>query len=238
MHLGLLHPSLTLIVGNSQSGKSTLTIRIVKEAERLFAHHFDHLVWIYQAGEASCPRKELAHIRNLSFLTALPEDFSTLPKNALIICDDCDTENLNSSALLHVALKGSHHSNQSIIILLHNLFTPGKVFRTISLQAQYYCIFRSLRDKSQIDHFLRQFSPSQWREYRAIYNKFIADQAYEHLWFDANPASPLPAPFRVRSHILPSDTAVQIFCKPVDLHHALQSQTTPQEKSPLPPNFA
>ena len=44
--------------------------------------------------------------------------------------------------------------------MLHNLFTPAKFTRTITLNTQYLFLFKNTRDKSNISFLARQFAPN------------------------------------------------------------------------------
>lgn len=223
--LGLTHPSILLVIGASQSGKTRWCLRLAKNAEHVYNHRFKNIVFCYQAEEA-LPREELKAIPNVILYPGIPSDFSELPAESLIIVDDCPKTSANSEAFLNLATKGCHHSRQSVVICLHNLFTDGKNLRTLALNSHYYLIYRSLRDKAQIDVFLRQFNPSAWRELRKVYNTDVAPHPHQYLLFDCHPGSQVPNAFRVRKDILPDDVGVQVFCTEQDLQDVLSRETT------------
>ena len=77
-------------------------------------------------------------------------------RDALIVCDDMMME--SNDGLLNVYSRGSHHRQNPVIHIVHNLFNSNKNMRTISLNAQYLVFFKSPRDSSQLVHLAKQVS--------------------------------------------------------------------------------
>lgn len=211
--LGLRHPSTTCCFGSSMSGKTSFTIRLVKNAEKVYNNKFDAIIWCHEAGESAVPREELKDVANLRFHRGLPPSFSSFPRNSLIICDDCTKEGANSDTIYKASLMGTHHLQQSLLLILHNIFTPGRNFKSVSVNSHYYVLFRSPRDRSQIDIFFRQLEPKRWRQLRDIYDQEVVAIPFNYLLIDCHPASAAElAPFRFKNNIFPDDKAGQFFC--------------------------
>ena len=109
---------------------------------------------VYHYGEWQPAYEELTWL--VEFIHGPP---STLPENGLLIIDDLMHQIESDPKIADLFTKGSHHHNCSIILLLQNLFTKGRIIRTISLNAHVLILMRNLRDKSQIYSLARQLEP-------------------------------------------------------------------------------
>lgn len=226
--MGLLPASLLCATGSSGSGKSLWAIRLVENAKQVYNNEFDSIIWCYQAGETAVPRERLKHIPNIRFYKGLPASFSEFPRNSLIICDDCSKEAINSQAIYRAAIMGSHHDNQTLVLICHQIFTPGKNFKTVSRQCHYYSLFRSPRDRNQVDIFFRQVEPRRWRELRQVYESEVVAKPFNYLIIDCHPATDSNI-FRFKNNIFPSDKAGQFFCSEEDLNSLNNGEETGEE---------
>ena len=75
----------------------------------------------------------------------------------VVVVDDIMVEAEESVTALFT--KGSHHRNVCVVYLAQNLFHKGKDHRTISLNAQYFVLFKNPQDVSQINHIAKQMYP-------------------------------------------------------------------------------
>ena len=66
--------------------------------------------------------------------------------NFLAILDDLMSQCSNDQRVSDLFTRGSHHRSISVLYLTQNLFPPGKLSRTISLNSHYMLIFRNPRD--------------------------------------------------------------------------------------------
>ena len=97
--------------------------------------------------------------------------------------------------------KHSHHMNISVYFIVQNLFSGGKYFRTISLQAHYFIIFRNRRDVSSIHKISRQLFPLNSAYFLDAYRQATKEK-YSYILVDISPHS--TPEFSLRSQILPS----------------------------------
>ena len=100
----------------------------------------------------------------VNFVEGLPE-IDSLPKDGqhrIIIIDDLMDEAAASAQICNLFTKISHHLNYSVILLTQNLFNKGKYFRTISLQAQYLFLLKSVRDVSVVINLGKQMGNSKF----------------------------------------------------------------------------
>jgi hypothetical protein len=141
------HPMSCIINGPSHSGKSqfALHIQIQPPPEKIY--------YFYGAWN-----KQFSKYKNIKFIKGIPdEDFEFNPKlRTLIYIDDLSNEICNNAFVYNLFVKDVHHGNKSVILITHNLFNPGKYFRTISLNTNYMVLFKSIRDTQQIGVLDRQ----------------------------------------------------------------------------------
>ena len=85
-----------------------------------------------------------------------------------------------------------HHRNASVVHITQNLFQQSKATRTISLNAHYLVLFKSPRDKSQIQVLGRQLQASH------IISAFedATTKAHGYLLVDLSPSAPDSVRFR------------------------------------------
>lgn len=111
----------------------------------------------------------------------------------------------NSSQVCDLFTKISHHMNYSVILITQNLFNKGKFFRTISLQAQYLFLLKSVRDVSIIASLGRQMGNSKFLS--ACYEEATAIP-FGFLFLDLKPSS--NDKYRVRANIFSEPSIVFI----------------------------
>jgi hypothetical protein len=86
---------------------------------------------------------------NVELIQGFPNDVNELIKghdNSLIVLDDLMSQCSNDPRVADLFTRGSHHQGISVLYLTQNLFPPGKLSRTISLNSHYMLIFRNPRD--------------------------------------------------------------------------------------------
>lgn len=209
--VGLIHSSILLALGSSQSGKTVFMCRLARFANQVYNYDFKHIIWCYEGPESTIPREQLKNVKNITFRKGVPDSFTELPHHSLIFVDDCSKETINSKSLLEAATFGVHHNDQSIVIALHNIFTGGKNFKTICNNSHYYVLFRTLRDRQQVDFFFRQIDPKNWRDLRTIFENEVVARPYSYLVIDCHPASHIDAAFRIKGRMFPDDEAATFF---------------------------
>ena len=86
----------------------------------------------------------------------------------LLICDDLIDQVAGDPRFIAWYIKKSHHMHTNIIFTVQNLFQPG--LRTINLNTTAYCLFKSLRDQTQVRTLALQMYPgSKWRAMMDVY---------------------------------------------------------------------
>jgi len=143
MTLKLQHPFTLFVAGPSSCGKSTFVIRLLECKKQLCDTEFKNIVWCHSENNAPL------HFKNVSFVKVVP-DFEN-PENVptLIVLDDL-MDSAYSTKVSELFIKGSHHRNISLDLIIQNLFHQGPSSRDISLNSKYRVVFKNPRNKTQI----------------------------------------------------------------------------------------
>ena len=117
----------------------------------------------------------------------------------LIILDDLMSSICSSLDIVHLFTIKCHHRNITTIMLNQSLFPPGKHAKTLSLNCNYFILFRNFRDTRQVSTFGSQLFPRKLAYFMDSYEK--ATQApYGYLCVDLHPKS--DRTYQLRSNIL------------------------------------
>ena len=124
-------------------------------------------------------------MEGIEFIEGLPSlnEFDG-SKRSLVVLDDLMHETTDVVTKLFTRL--SHHTNTSVVYITHNLFHANKKNRTITLNAQYLVLFKTVRDKSQIMHLSRQMYPGKSKHMVEAYTD-ATDESYSYLFIDLKP---------------------------------------------------
>ena len=118
---------------------------------------------LYCYGEFQKEFDELSKaLPNVQFVQGFPSDLYDMTEahdNSLVILDDLMSQCSNDQRVADLFTRGSHHRGISVLFLTQNLFPPGKLSRTISLNSHYMIIFRNPRDSLGIATLARQMYP-------------------------------------------------------------------------------
>lgn len=147
------------------------------------------IVWIGGSKPNDLPN--VIHIESLDSLEMHEE-------NSLLIIDDLGNEACNDKRVSDLFTKKSHHNGLGVILILQNLFNPGKYTRTITQNAQYLVFFKNPRDLTTIHFLSRQMAPNSSRYIIDAYNHATRN-AYGYLFLDFTQET--PDQLRVRTDI-------------------------------------
>lgn len=189
--------------GPSQSGKSTFVTKLIKE--NVYDPMPKRVLWCYGAVQPLFHELD----GRVEFIEGLPTDlydrFS--PENpTLLIIDDLLNEIVDSKLASKIFCVGSHHLQVTVILLTQVLFPKGKVFRTLSLNASYFCLYKSPRDAQQGTILGTQMGIAK------LFTESFRDatkEPFSYLFVDVTPSC--PEAFRLRSRILPSEAPQIIY---------------------------
>ena len=170
-------PSNFYISGQSQCGKSYLVRRLLYYLNELFHPVPSKVIYCY--GEY---QKEFDELHGVDFIEGFPEDLNELTQGheqTLLILDDLMSECSKDQRVSDLFTRGSHHKGISVFYLTQNLFPPGKLSRTISLNSHYFIVFKNPRDSLGIATLAKQMFPIPCQaDYGANFMKPEAREAF------------------------------------------------------------
>ncbi|MES9903033.1 MAG: hypothetical protein ABW168_10155 [Sedimenticola sp.] len=151
-----------------------------------------------------------ADIKNIQFFEGTPdrsdlESWRSSGEHCVVILDDLMAKCSASQDISELFTTFSHHMDISVIFIVQNLFSAGKQFRTISLNAHYFVLFKNKRDELQVQTFARQICPGNVKYFMSAY-KLATSPIHGSLLVDLSPnADPQ---YMLRSRILPGETTI------------------------------
>ena len=148
-------------------------------------------------------------LSNIVFFEGLPSKqeleswYMKEPQHKLLIMDDLMSEASTSKDVVNIYSKYAHHYNFFCILVSQNAFSPGKEFRTISLNTHYFILFKNRRDELQIQTLGRQIFPRQLNYFMEAYRK-ATEKRYGYLLVDLSSHS--DSTYKLRTNIIPGQT--------------------------------
>lgn len=210
-------PCAICISGGSQSGKSTLIVKLVQYRTLMFNQKFVKLYYcqpaslcvrnnpIFEQILKEFPLAEL--ICGLPDVSKLQLDLDSTPK--LVVIDDLMGPFLDSAKMIELISVQIHHSNITVIFTLHNYFASSRFGRTVSRNLQYKIFFYNRLDLRELKIISSQIgrSPNFLQEcFEFLMKKFTNQVPY--ILIDGHVKSPMKSMF-VRSHIFPVNNEIK-----------------------------
>ena len=200
-------PANFYICGQSQSGKTSLVRSMLYNLEELF-HPIPTQV-IYCFGQAQKELNELIEIMpKIKLVEGFPDDLYDIVgghTNSLIILDDLMCHCFNDQRMSDLFTCGSHHQGITVMYLTQNLFPPGKLSCTISLNSHYMIVFKNPRDSLGISTLARQMYPHNTNFLLKPFQDATA-KPYGYLLLDLHQLT--PDNMRLRTNILPGEKQI------------------------------
>ena len=200
-------PANFYICSQSQSGKSYLVCSMLRDLKELFFPIPSKVLYCY--GEFQKEFDELSKtLPNVQFVQGFPSDLYDMTEahdNSLVILDDLMSQCSNDQRVADLFTRGSHHRGISVLFLTQNLFPPGKLSRTISLNSHYMIIFRNPRDSLGIATLARQMYPKNADYLLESFND-ATKRPYGYLLLDLHQLT--PEDIRLRTNILPNERQI------------------------------
>jgi hypothetical protein len=202
-------PSTCLVAGPSGSGKSTFVYQLLEHADGMFQTPPSKIFYCYGIHQRLYDDMK-STVSNIEFFEGLPskedlEGWGVDPTHKLLVLDNLLQKASQSVDVVDLFCQYSHHLNFTVIFVVQNLFSGGKQFRTISLNAHYFVLFRTQRDQSQLQALGRQMFPGQSNYFMDSYKKATA-QKYSYLLIDISPHS--DPRYKLRTDILPGQLTI------------------------------
>ena len=139
-------------------------------------------------------------VPDIKFTTDVLEVESLINDATLIIVDDkmdSISKGKDKDLMTNFFIKGCHHRNCSVVLLIQNNFEPG--LRTICINSLYRIFFDQPADVSSIVNIAKQMFPGQSKY---LLNEKATSKKYGYLFFALHPAS--NKQFKVRSSLYPT----------------------------------
>jgi hypothetical protein len=195
-------PANFYVSGQSQSGKSFFVRKLLQHLT-LFNPVPTKIIYCY--GEY---QKEFAELQNVELIEGFPSNLNELTQghdNSLVVLDDLMGECSKDQRVSDLFTRGSHHKGISVLYLTQNLFPPGKLSRTISLNCHYIIVFKNARDSLGIATLAKQMYPRQTNYLLDSFHD-ATKQPHSYLLIDCHPQT--PENLRLRTNILPGERQI------------------------------
>ena len=197
------HPASILVSGPSHSGKTCFVIACLKHS--LIQPVPSRLIWFYKEWQPAYEElKEF--LPAIEFAEGIDEQLLEgirVSERNLVVIDDLMSRAGDSKRVSALFTQESHHRNLTVIFIVQNLFYQGREMRNISLNGQYFVIYKNPRDKSQIRYLARQIYPENSKFLSNVY-EHVTKQAHSYLLVDLHPET--PEEFRVLTNIFPGES--------------------------------
>lgn len=197
MSIPFSHPFTAMVSGPTGCGKTQWTLKLIKYASTIIRPPPERIVWCFGVYQ-----KEFEKVDGVEFHEGIPNlDTFDGSKKTLLILDDLMQE--TDSRVTQIFTKLSHHKNVSVVYLTQNLFYGSKHNRTISLNSQYFILYKNARDANQVANLARQMYPGK-SAFMVEAFKDATKQPYTYLLIDLRPES--DEEVRLRTNIFPGET--------------------------------
>ena len=175
--------------------------RMLYHLEELFHPVPSKIIYCY--GEYQKEFEEL--LPNVELVEGFPDNLIDMTRghdHSLIVLDDLMSQCSNDQRVADLFTRGSHHRGISVLYLTQNLFPPGKLSRTISLNSHYMVIFRNPRDLLGICTLAKQLFPKHVNYLMESFRD-ATSKPYGYLLIDCHQLT--PDTVRLRTNILPGE---------------------------------
>ena len=203
------HPSAILIAGPSFSGKTEFTKKLVTNRDEMFSVKPERVIWCYshnQAAYRDLP-SDVELCEGLFDLDSL--DFS-LP--TLVIYDDMADSDEAQKHIAKVFTMKCHHNNVTACFLTQNIMPPNKYGRTISINAGYFVLMKSPRDKLQVNCLARQIYPKRSAYFLEAYSDATSTP---HGYLLVDFCQQTDERYRLRTNIFPGNQTIVYVAKSI-----------------------
>ena len=145
---------------------------------------------------------------NVELMEGFPDNLNDMVRghdHSLVVLDDLMSQCSNDQRVADLFTRGFHHRGISVLYLTQNLFPPGKLSRTISLNSHYFVIFRNPRDSLGISTLAKQMFPGR-TDYLMESFRDATSRPYGYLVIDCHQLT--PENVRLRTNILPGERQI------------------------------
>lgn len=185
--LKLKHPFSMLLSGARRTGKTFFVKRLLSQNQEYITPSIDWVFWFAPSRQDDVINELNGKLKGrFTFVKGLPESEDVIDQvqvrggRKLIILDDVMEEASKRSDIKHLFTRG-RHENVSVIFLSQNAFHQGAHFREMSLNSDYFVIFKNVRDASTITTIAKQMKLVNFLPW--AYKQATAE-AYSYLFCD------------------------------------------------------
>lgn len=198
-------PNHALFVGGTQSGKTRLCLRLLRDPQlfhpkpQRILFHYDQFQEQYVETKLELAKAgvELLLIKGCSDVNL--DSIDKLPGQSILLIDDFSEETSSSSEIARIATNG-RHKNISLWLIWHSLFSKHAASRIIVQNVRFIFFLPSLRLESQLRTFGSQLGMKDaliWAYKKCLDES--SDDGYRYLLVDLGPST--PSVMRLRSDI-------------------------------------
>ena len=185
MSLKLFANSNIMVIGSTNTGKTTMILRMVKE--QLIEPMPSKIFYLYGAkqGFMDTWNKDNSNPK-INFIEGLDLTVVDSHKGSkLLIIDDLMME--QSKTLSQHFIAGSHHKQTTTIYVTHSIFLNNENYRLISNNCQYIVLMKNKRNYSQVARLARQVLGS---DHERVLEAYKYTKAYQFVLLSFHPKVP------------------------------------------------
>lgn len=189
------HPVRCVLTGPSFCGKTTFVRKVIEFRNQLFTVPPQRIIYTYLY-----PQNWFSLYPYVTFTRDLPETLNSAVPSLLVIDDlICEPKILKKCASFFT--RGSHHLNCSVFFLTQNLFLQNSDYRTVSLNASHFVLFKNLRGLQQVETLARQIFGKNAHHFMTAFKDAVSEK-FGYLLLDLLPEQSV----RLRTKIFPDET--------------------------------
>jgi hypothetical protein len=184
-NMNFMKPMRAIFSGSSQSGKTRLIGKILKNQIQLFGEKFELVKYFYPEYLEECPVDWHNDICiPISYQPGFPDknDILSMPSNSLLIVDDNMAKVVKSELMRQLFNVISGKKNISVICVTQNYFTQGPHSRDIRNSANYVGLFRNCADASLNKRVATAFGLG--KAYQKAEEEFFPRNIYPYVFID------------------------------------------------------
>lgn len=176
-------PALVYCSGATQTGKTTLLLRMIENIEKMFDKPVDRIIWCYGINTGNYPSHEKIELHEGAPHLQMLEG----KEHKLLILDDLMSYYAkHKTELSNLFTRVAHHCNCSIINVVQSLFAQE---RTARANSTYVCLTKSTGDTLQVQTLARQLFPSRSGFFLESYRDAVDSCPYGYLMVDLHPTT-------------------------------------------------
>lgn len=200
--------SVHLIVGCSQSGKSTYVRRLCQHSKEMFVTPVDRIIYCYKHYEPEFTTLQ-SQVGDITFTPRVPSEEELTnslqhSKHALIVVDDALEDIKDNPLCQALATRIAHHLKASVVFCSQTGQLPGKYGPTIAKNVHNAVVMNSPKE----NFYLRQLGIQlgQYQVLKQAYRDATKQGAYSYLCVCLHPLR--CTDYRYCSSVFPGETTV------------------------------